>query len=89
MTKRVNPTLDEANSPCERIKERRNPSADAHGEPMSGRKPLFIVATWSWAITLKVVPNLMVICSPTAVPASQDEQGRLCSSLYLSSQDLG
>jgi hypothetical protein len=43
----------------------------------------------SMHITLKVVPNLMVICSPTAVPASQDEQGRLCSSLYLSSQDLG
>ena len=87
--KNVKPKQGAAKQQCERFKERRNPSADAHGEPMSGRKPLFIVATWSWAITLKVVPNLMVICSPTAVPASQDEQGRLCSSLYLSSQDLG
>jgi hypothetical protein len=34
--KEVKPNQDEANPPCERVKERRNPSADAHGEPMSG-----------------------------------------------------
>ena len=41
----------------ERIKERRNPSADAHGQPMSGGKPLLIVPSWAWAIRYR--PSLI------------------------------
>jgi hypothetical protein len=38
-------------------KERRNPSADAHGKPMSGGEPLFIGTSWSWAIRYR--PSLV------------------------------
>jgi hypothetical protein len=52
-----------AKQECGRIKERRNPSADAHGEPMGGGKPLFIVVPWAWAIRYR--PSLFLRASLT------------------------
>ena len=48
--KEAKPWQDAAKQEYERFKERRNPSADVHGEPMSGGKPPIIVASWTWAI---------------------------------------
>jgi hypothetical protein len=50
LDKNVKPKQDEADPPCERVKERRNPSADAHEEPMSEGKPLVIGRSWTRAI---------------------------------------
>ena len=59
---------DEAKKGSARIKERRNPSADAHGEPMSGGKPLFIVNSWAWAIRYR--PSLCHRLALTYLPCT-------------------
>ena len=41
----------------ERLKERRNPSAAAHDQPMSEREPLPIVSSWARAISYR--PSLL------------------------------
>jgi hypothetical protein len=48
--KNVNPRNSAAKQACERCKERRNPSADAHEKPMSDGEALPIVHSWASAI---------------------------------------
>jgi hypothetical protein len=38
---------DDAKKLCERVKERRNPSADVHEKPMSDGVALSIVSSWA------------------------------------------
>jgi hypothetical protein len=63
-------------------------SAEAHGEPMSGRAPLFIVTTWAWAIRYRpslfrraALPFLSCALFPKfpVFPAWQDLRGGLRS----------
>jgi hypothetical protein len=51
------------------FKEQRNPSADAHGQPMSGGKPLLIVTSWAWAIRYR--PSLCQVPSVTFLSCAQ------------------
>ena len=48
--KKVKPRLEAAKEEDDRCKERRNPSADAHVEPMSDGEALAIVPSWARAI---------------------------------------
>ena len=67
--KEAKPWQDAAKQEYERFKERRNPSADAHGEPMCGGKPLFIVNSWAWAIRYR--PSLCHRFASTYLPSTQ------------------
>ena len=61
--KKVKLRHDAAKQACERFKERRNPSADAHKKPMNEGAPLAIVPSWARAIRYR--PSLVHCLSLT------------------------
>ncbi len=69
---------DAAKQACERFKERRNPSADAHEKPMAEAEPLAIVPSWARAIRYRPswvhCPSLALLSCTLPLNLDPDEE---------------